>query len=155
MRDQPQKLKEYLCKHEGNHSSDYYYKIRETEYDDQIESAARFLYLNRACFNGMFRVNKDGKFNVPIGTKTNFTYDIELFQNYSNALKDVELNQCDFSTAISRADKNDLIFADPPYTVSNKQSSFIKYNDHLFTWKDQERLFEALMLAKKEAQLFF
>lgn len=153
MRDHPQELVEYLCKHEKEHSSDYYYTIRATEFDDPIESAARFLYLNRACFNGMYRVNKDGKFNVPIGTKTNFTYDIEQFIDYSNVLKNVDLRQCDFLDSISRAGKNDLVFADPPYTVSHKQSGFIKYNDHLFTWEDQKRLFEALVLAKERGAI--
>ena len=153
MRDEPQKLAKLLTKHEKKHCSEYYYTIRDSEFEDPIEAAARFLYLNRACFNGMFRVNKAGKFNVPIGTKTNFTYDIATFDEYSKALGTVELTECDFAHTILQAGENDLIFADPPYTLSKKQNSFIKYNDRLFTWQDQERLFESLQLAKERGAI--
>jgi len=148
MRDMPDKLASLLAQHEKNHSAEYYYRIRETEYSDAVQAAARFMYLNRACFNGMYRVNKEGKFNVPIGTKTNFTYDMDSFVYYSDILKKADLTEGDFAKIIQRAEKNDFVFADPPYTVSKRQNSFIKYNDRLFTWADQNRLFEALYAAK-------
>ena len=148
MRDKPAELAELLTSHQAKHSNEYYYAIRDTEFCDPLQSAARLLYLNRMCFNGMYRVNKSGKFNVPIGTKSNCVYDIDLFKDYSAVLKNAELLQSDFATTICRAKENDLIFADPPYTISDKQSSFIKYNDHLFTWQDQKRLFHALYDAK-------
>lgn len=63
-----------MNQHQCAHCQTYYYQVRESSYDTESEKAARFLYLNRTCFNGMYRVNKEGKFNVPIGTKNNCIY---------------------------------------------------------------------------------
>ena len=97
----------------------------------------------------MYRVNKEGKFNVPIGTKNNCVYDIDLFDEYAQILKEANIFTDDFEKTIAKAKQGDLIFADPPYTVQKSQDGFIKYNDQLFTWNDQERLFNCLKEAKK------
>ena len=148
MRDNPSELALALSKHNINHSKDYYYSIRAQICLDPIDKAARTLYLNRTCFNGIYRVNKKGNFNVPIGTKTNCVYDIGLFNEYSDALNKCEIIQCDFVSSIQSTKKNDLLFADPPYTASTDDGCFIKYNDNLFSWNDQLRLHKELLLAK-------
>lgn len=76
MRDRAEQLKDQMLYHQNNHNEEYYYRIRESNPSDPLEQASRMLYLNRACYNGMYRVNKQGMFNVPMGTKTNFVYDI-------------------------------------------------------------------------------
>lgn len=148
MRDFSNELGEVLKRHQVNHCKEYYYEIRKSENFEMVEKAGRFLYLNRTCYNGMYRVNKKGKFNVPIGTKSNCIYDLDLFQEYSKRLKETELLVSDFGKIIQRARKNDLVFTDPPYTVSHNQNSFIKYNNKLFSWEDQERLLEELVKAR-------
>lgn len=147
MRDNPKELKGQLVYHQERHTKEHYYKIRDVMLTDNLKCAGRLLYLNRACYNGMYRVNKQGKFNVPIGTKNNFTYDIDQFDQYADCLKHATLICGDFYEIINKAKKNDFIFADPPYATSGK-ANFTKYNDELFVWQDQLRLHEALVNAK-------
>lgn len=153
MRDNPQALKQRMIAHNKLHNVDYYYKIRSTYPSDPIDQAARFLYLNRTCYNGMYRVNRNGQFNVPIGTKNNCVYDIDLFNDYSKALKGVGILKSDFSPVIHAASNKDLIFADPPYTIKKNAAKFIKYNDKLFTWNDQIRLHADLLRAKERGAI--
>lgn len=149
MRDHPILLKEHMCTHHKRHNNEYYYKIRSAKFTESVERAARFLYLNRTCYNGMYRVNKHGEFNVPIGTKCDCIYDIALFEQYSAALSNVEISACDFAVTIQRANNGDLVFADPPYASAQKNDKgFLKYNDHLFSWDDQIRLHNLLVAAK-------
>lgn len=146
----PSQLKEKMLRHNALHNKEYYYQIRGTQFPDNIDSAARFLYLNRTCYNGMYRVNRQHVFNVPIGTKNDCIYDVDYFNDYSIMLKKVELATCDFSLSIRRAGREDLIFADPPYASADKKSTgFVKYNDHLFGWEDQIRLHDELVAAKE------
>lgn len=147
MRDNPKELKGQLVYHQERHTKEHYYKIRDVMLTDNLKCTGRLLYLNRACYNGMYRVNKQGKFNVPIGTKNNFTYDIDQFDQYADCLKHATLICGDFYEIINKAKKNDFIFADPPYATSGK-ANFTKYNDELFVWQDQLRLHEALVNAK-------
>lgn len=149
MRDNYVKLAEYMQQHQKAHKETYYYSIRDKDFTDPIKRAARLLYLNRTCFNGMYRVNAKGKFNVPIGTKNNCIYDINSFENYSAALKNAEIYTNDFEETIGLAKKDDFIFADPPYTTTSNRESFLKYNDKIFSWSDQVRLFKCLCKAKK------
>lgn len=149
MRDHPQELAKQLEAHQKKHSKTYYYEIRDKNYVSSMERAGRFLYLNRTCFNGMYRENKNGKFNVPIGTKDNCIYDIDKFDHYSNALKNAELMTCDFRSTIKKAGSGDLLFVDPPYTIGQaQQNSFIKYNSKLFSWNDQEDLCSEIVAAR-------
>ena len=149
MRDHPQELAKQLQAHQKNHSKAYYYEIRDKNYVSPMERAGRFLYLNRTCFNGMYRENKNGKFNVPIGTKDNCIYDIDKFEHYSNALKNAELMACDFRSTLKKAGSGDLLFVDPPYTIGQaQQNSFIKYNSKLFSWNDQEDLCNEIVAAR-------
>lgn len=149
MRDNPQELKDRMRIHNRLHSRDYYYQTRAAYPSDSIDQAARFLYLNRTCYNGIYRVNKRGQFNVPIGTKNNCIYDIDQFDNYSRALEGIRILKSDFSPIIQSAKEKDLIFADPPYSINKRAAHFIKYNEDLFTWKDQVHLYRDLLKANE------
>ncbi|KFJ41906.1 Dam family site-specific DNA-(adenine-N6)-methyltransferase [Francisella philomiragia] len=142
------KINELLLFHQSLHSKEYYYKIRETVPSSDIELAARFIYLNRTCFNGIYRVNHGGKFNVPKGTKNNVILDSDNFESLSELLQNASIKKSDFEKLIDSAKKGDLIFADPPYTVRHNNNGFIGYNEKLFSWDDQIRLANALMRAK-------
>lgn len=142
-------LVEKLSNHHRRHSPSYYYKIRDEFPSDKIESAARFIYLNRTCWNGLYRVNLNGTFNVPIGTKTDVLMKSDDFQRAAKLLKGATLMASDFELAIAEAHAGDVIFADPPYTVRHKFNGFIKYNENLFSWNDQLRLKDALKEAKQ------
>lgn len=148
MRDHPVELSQLLMNYQKKHSKEFYYSMRKKRCRKDINKAARLLYLNRTCYNGMYRVNKRGLFNVPIGTKSNIIYDVELFEDYSKLLENAELLSGDFEAIIDRTKENDLVFADPPYVMS-QSGIFTKYNGRLFNWEDQKRLFNALSKAKK------
>jgi DNA adenine methylase len=105
------------------------------------------LYLNRTCWNGLYRVNRDGVFNVPRGTKDAVILSTDDFDRYSLMLKGRDISTRDFEEAIDEAGSGDLIFADPPYTVAHNNNGFIKYNDRIFSWSDQIRLRDALCRA--------
>lgn len=118
-----------------------YYEIRSKSYENVISQAAQFIYLNRTNFNGIYRVNLKGKYNVPYGYKKyKILFDYDLFLNASRALKNSVLQVCDFKQVIDQIHENDFVFLDPPYTVSHIKNGFIKYNEKLFSWEDQKRL---------------
>ncbi len=123
---------------------DSYYSIRSQNPDCEIEKAIRFLFLNRVAFGGMYRVNKDGKFNVPYGGRTpNVLWEKELIKNASIKLEKAEIHCQDFEKTISMASKNDLVYCDPPYTVAHNLNGFRRYNENIFNWNDQIRLKES------------
>ena len=139
----------FLQIHQKKHSKNYYYAMRRKKISDPFEKAARFIYLNRTCWNGLYRVNKRGEFNVPIGTKDKVIREDDNFHLIAEILKNAELLIEDFEKVIDKAQKNDLVFVDPPYTVHHNNNSFRKYNEKLFSWLDQKRLVEALKRAIK------
>ena len=100
-----------------------------------------------SCWNGLYRVNLNGEFNVPIGTKQKVILDTDNFKEVSNLLKNVELMHSDFEDIIDSAKENDLLFIDPPYTVTHNYNGFIKYNEELFSKEDQVRLRDCLVSA--------
>src|SRR3546814_553236 len=106
------------------------------------------LYLNRTCFNGLYRVNLKGEFNVPIGTKTSDVLDSDDFRRASEIVgSDVDILCSDFEPMVDAASKGDFLFVDPPYTVTHNYNNFVKYNDKIFRWEDQLRLAEAVRRA--------
>lgn len=143
-----QKVEFLLKKHHRLHSSEHYYKIRNSKPYSSHGKAAKFIYLNRTCWNGLYRVNLQGKFNVPIGTKKSVIYNTDNYELISNLLTDVELISNDFEYTIDQAQENDLLFVDPPYTVKHNHNNFIKYNEKLFSWEDQIRLRDCLIRAR-------
>ncbi len=147
IRDDWRSVVRLLTRHQRLHSEDYYYKMRESKPRTPVGRAARFIYLNRTCFNGLYRVNKHGQFNVPKGTKTSVILETDDFESISKRLNGVQLVSGDFEAVIDRCGSGDLVFADPPYTVKHNNNGFIKYNERLFSWADQERLKFALVRA--------
>lgn len=136
-----------------NSKCDYYYKMRE-EYNlfnkavntgirDKyfIRRAALTVFLNKTCFNGLYRVNKDGKFNVPIGSYSNpKIYDKEELINVALAFKNATLICGDFEQAKRYINKNSFIYYDPPYRPVSKTSAFISYTSHDFDDQSQKRV---------------
>lgn len=141
-------LTNHLRSHQRGHFDDYYYEVRDKRPSDLIERAARLIYLNRTCFNGIYRVNLNGTFNVPRGTKDTVLYDDDDFEATSKHLRRTNLIKSDFEKVIDRAESDDFIFSDPPYTVHHNYNGFVKYNEKLFSWDDQRRLVTALSRAR-------
>jgi DNA adenine methylase len=139
----------YLIIHHKNHNKNYYYQIRANDSINTSEKAARFIYLNRTCFNGIYRVNSQGRFNVPKGTMDAVILEKDNFELISSCLAKAELRKSDFESLITDAQNGDLIFADPPYTVRHNNNGFISYNEKLFSWEDQIRLADTLNKAKE------
>jgi DNA adenine methylase len=127
-----------------------YATTRDTSPRLPLAKAVRFLYLNRTAFNGIYRVNRDGNFNVPYGCKPRTVLcDDTLLRCASKALQRRQLLVGDFEVAIKRARAGDLVYADPPYTTRHNNNGFRRYNEVIFSWKDQERLAECCRQAVK------
>jgi DNA adenine methylase len=135
-----------LQEHHRRHSQlpDYYYAARASKPRSEAGLAAKFIYLNRTCFNGIYRVNLKGEFNVPKGTKNSVIFPDDNFHEISFRLKNAKLLVADFEEIIDSAGRGDFLFIDPPYTVKHNNNGFIKYNERIFSWQDQERLAKAL-----------
>lgn len=126
-----------------NNEHDYYYKIRAQSPSDlsSIQRAARFIYLNKTCFNGLYRVNSKGEFNVPFGKYKNPTIcDVEGLRAASLALQNVKIYRGDFESILSQAKPTDFIYFDPPYHPLNHTSSFTSYTSDKFGEEQQKRL---------------
>ncbi|MEN6475867.1 MAG: Dam family site-specific DNA-(adenine-N6)-methyltransferase [Syntrophaceae bacterium] len=120
-----------------------YYNIRDEEPNDAIKRAARFLYLNRTAFGGIYRLNKNGKFNVPFGggaRTPEILWRDKVLEKASRALRSAKLLSCDFQSILDLAQSGDVVYCDPTYTVSHENNSFRRYNERNFSWCDQERL---------------
>lgn len=118
-----------------------FYRERDHIYNNQIEQAAQFYYLNRTCFNGIYRVNSSGKFNVPYGFRDEIVIsDEKLLLHLKQKLKTADITCHDFSTSIQNINPNDFVFLDPPYSSKKQSNTFNMYNDKLFKWEDQLRL---------------
>lgn len=139
VRDNPEQLIRIL--REFVNSKSHYYLVRSQSPQTPILKAARTLYLARFAFNGIHRVNLRGEFNVPYGNKTHLSsVDEELVWSASRALQGMELLSCDFEEATKKAVKGEVIYFDPPYTVAHSANGFVKYNERIFSWDDQQRL---------------
>jgi DNA adenine methylase len=118
-----------------------YYRVRQTQPQTTAEQAARLIYLVTLSFNGIYRENSRGMFNVPYGHKTHLDpCNSERILASSMVLSHAQLIQGDFADAINQAEKGDLVYLDPPYTVAHGNNGFVKYNARMFSWDDQKRL---------------
>jgi DNA adenine methylase (dam) len=127
-----------------------YYKARKTQPRSDVYKAARFIYLNNTSYNGIYRVNKGGVYNVPYGYRKAYSVDEINILNASKALKNTTLFQGDFAYLKQNIAENDLVFLDPPYTVSHSNNGFIEYNQKLFSLEDQNRLAELIEFIKSK-----
>jgi DNA adenine methylase len=148
IRDEPGNVMRLLRLHSNRHNDKYYYAVRASVPKTPAGIAARFLYLNRTCWNGLYRVNREGFFNVPRGTKDSVIFPSDDFSLISRRLKRTRLTCCDFEIAIDQAQRDDFIFVDPPYTVKHNYNGFLKYNQSIFSWDDQVRLARAIQRAR-------
>jgi len=154
IRDQPELFKKHLHHHAREHCHDYYYRVRGKKCRKPVTRAAQFLYLNRTCWNGLYRENLKGQFNVPIGTKQTVIFDTDDFGEWSSALQGTQIVNRDFEETINEAKPGDFLFVDPPYTVRHNMNGFVKYNQNIFAWEDQIRLRDALKRASRRGVSF-
>ncbi len=146
-------VKRYLSGHQKSHSKEHYYDMRSKTSSSKYVQAARFIYLNRTCWNALYRVNLKGEFNVPIGTKTSVLRKDDNFLGVAGKLSNASLRISDFEPIIKSAKKGDFLFVDPPYTVKHNLNGFVKYNEKIFTWSDQIRLCDSLVGASDRGVL--
>ena len=146
IRDKLGKLIESLENHSKNYhkdSAEYYYQIRKQEPKQQIEKVSRLLFLNKTCFNGLYRVNKKGQFNVPLGRYTNpniVNKDNLTAVSKTLQSKKIKISCRDFEAVLSDAKKGDLVYFDPPYQPVSSTANFTSYTHRDFTEDDLERL---------------
>ena len=150
VRDNPGAVIELLHLMRRKHSKELYMTMRSVDRKLNIlndlkdyEIAARMIYLNQTCFNGIYRVNKHGQFNVPIGSSLNRVIcDPEAILKASQQLKKTQLLCTDFEKLLEGANKNDFVYLDPPYYPVSEYSDFTRYTKEKFYKHDQERLAE-------------
>lgn len=147
-------LYQLVSDHFDDHSNERYYQVRSRMGSDSLQDAADFIYLNRACYNGLFRVNLAGRFNVPVGSKVYEIRDFREYEDWSKKLASAEIRLIDFEQTIDSCGEDDFIFADPPYTVNHNSNGFIEYNERIFRWDDQVRLHDCLLRAADRGARF-
>ena len=150
IKDSVEELIQALQNHKQNHSEEYYYHLRQLDrfkkkYNQlsNIEKAARIIYLNKTCYNGLFRVNSHGYFNVPFGRYKNPNIlDEAVLRGVNDYLnqKSVTFLNRDFAEAVETAKKGDFVYFDPPYDPVSNTASFTGYDINGFNQEQQERL---------------
>ena len=149
VRDKPSELVELLLNHRKKHSKEYYYSVRSMESStlDSLDRAARLIYLNKTCFNGLYRVNSKGQFNVPFGDYENPSiFDKNVLFQASQLLQGVHLQVMTFEKVLDFAGKDDFVYFDPPYIPLSKTSSFTRYSKSDFSMMEQKRLSEVFRI---------
>lgn len=152
VRDNPYEVIRYFLNY--TNTAEDYYRVRSLMPVDLAERAARFIFLNQTSYNGIYRVNRNGQYNVPYGHRANWTYDCDRIINASYKLQKVKLKCCDFSEYKYRIKEKDLVFLDPPYTVSHNNNGFIEYNQNLFSIEDQYRLSKYIEFIKRKGAFY-
>lgn len=151
VKNKPEELIMLLNKNYKNQNNqDFYYKVRSLDRDitifnnlSDVEKAARFLYLNKTCYNGLWRVNSNGCHNVPFGKYVNpKILDEEAIREVSEYFNDnkIDFFHSDFSEVLKYAAKGDVVYFDPPYDIEDNQSEFVSYTKKGFNKEDQKRL---------------
>lgn len=121
-----------------------YYIIRSLNFENDFDRAAQFIYLNQMSFNGIYRVNASGGYNVPYGNREKYEFDYDNILLVGDFLQNVTIEHCDFQDSINKVTENDLVFLDPPYTIAHNLNGFVQYNQKIFSLKDQYRLTAAI-----------
>ncbi len=166
VRDQLEQLIPILSRHQNDR--DYFYQIRGLDPATltPVERAARLIYLNRTCYNGLYRENDQGEFNVPFGRYQNPRIcDAPRLQAASRALQSAELCTADFDEAVAFAEAGDFVYFDPPYVPLSRTSNFTSYHHLGFSEADHRRLAETFhvlsargcraMLSNSSAELVY
>ncbi len=149
VKENPTKLISELKKYKQNHSKDFYYHTRSLDREvnfkktPPIKRAARFIYLNKTCFNGLYRVNAKGYFNVPMGSYKNPNIaDEEAIYRASEALQNATIKCQSFTDVLNDATSGDFVYFDPPYYPLTPTANFTSYNQDGFLEAEQIKLFE-------------
>ena len=138
IRDHPDELAEQV--HSLPNEEAIYYAVRASSPTDRVARAARFLYLNHTSFNGIYRVNLNGIYNVPFGRRAAPRLPtVEHLRTVAARLKRAKLRTGDFGDCLRAISSGHLVFLDPPYTVAHNYNGFVKYNQRLFSFEDQIR----------------
>ncbi|MCH7959052.1 MAG: DNA adenine methylase [Candidatus Hydrogenedentes bacterium] len=141
VRDRIDGLIRELKRHAAHHNKEYYYETRAKEPKDVLRRSARLIYLNKTCFNGLYRENRKGKFNVPFGRYTNPTIcDEDNLRAASKTLQHVKLESMSFERILDRAESGDLVYFDPPYHPLSSTASFTAYAKNGFGEEGQHKL---------------
>lgn len=139
VRDNPRALISELESYAKN--KEEYLRVRKSKPTGDIKRAARFYYLVCLAFNGIYRVNKEGEFNVPYGRNPyRKIVDEKKLMAAHLALANSVILESDFEETVASATAGDLVYFDPPYTVAHDNNGFLQYNESIFSWADQERL---------------
>lgn len=159
VRDQCEDLIESLGQH--RYERNYFYRIREADRAanfsswSEVERAARFIYLNKTCFNGLYRVNSKGQFNVPFGRYKNpKIFDSDQLRRCSRALQNVNIATQSFEAAIARVRRGDFVYFDPPYVPLSVSSSFTSYSKDKFDMTMQILLRDCCVALHKRGAFF-
>ena len=138
---------EYLQLEQEERKNYFYNKRNEynnyvlQENEQNVQRAAQFIYLNRTCFNGLYRVNRDGKFNVPVGSYKNPTIcDEENLRNLSELIQNVQFQYGDYRKSMEYVTENTFVYFDPPYRPLNMTSGFTSYTKEDFNDDNQREL---------------
>lgn len=142
VRDRVEEVIELLAQHQEQHNRDYYYRMRSQFTGTPVEMAARLIYLNKTCFNGLYRENSKGEFNVPIGQYKNPTIcNAEVLRLVSDSLQSVAIEVRPFEAILDFAKTvEDFVYFDPPYHPLSDTSSFTGYSRYAFNEQDQIQL---------------
>jgi len=143
VRDDVKELIGLLEIHKEKHNKEYYYDTRALlpQGISTVQRAARLIYLNRTCFNGLYRVNSKGEFNVPMGDYKNpRILDVKNLKKASKMLKGVKIETRSYNNILKQVKKDDFVYMDPPYCPISKTSSFTSYTGSPFLEKEQEEL---------------
>lgn len=151
IRDRPLDLMLCLEKLGNQYSERFYYELRAESPKSRVKKAARTLFLNKTCFNGLYRQNSRGEFNVPFGKRTKLPklYDRQNILKLSKKLQKTQILNTDFEKVIRLAKEGDFIYCDPPYEPLSTTSSFNQYTGTGFSKKDQQRLHQVCAEASK------
>ncbi|MCH4161061.1 MAG: Dam family site-specific DNA-(adenine-N6)-methyltransferase [Bifidobacterium sp.] len=143
IRDNPNRIADLLMRYKN--TPECYYSARANKPTNDDEISAWFIFLNHTSYNGIFRVNLKGEYNVPYG-KRKYVHmpDRDFLTRASHILQGVELYDRSFEISLKTVSEGDLVFLDPPYTVAHNNNGFVKYNQHLFSFNDQQRLAKSI-----------
>jgi DNA adenine methylase len=143
VREDPEGVWRFLQSYRN--TADAYYLARAARPRLAASKAAQFIYLNHASFNGIYRVNLAGTYNVPFGYRESYNIPrLTDLRAASERLRGATLTCGDFDSLLDKVGPRDLVFLDPPYTVAHNLNGFVKYNDTLFRFADQQRLSSAI-----------